>query len=127
MSEAVRVMIVDDDALQLELLHRTLSGEGFEVLTCSTPIGATNLICSFGPQIVLMDVNIPALSGDRLLSICRKWAPEGTRFVLFSSWDESKLRTLAREVGADGWISKSVTGSDLAARLRTFALSWAAR
>lgn len=116
-------MIVDDDASQLELLDRSLRSQGFEVLTCSSPIGVTNLICSFEPHVVLMDVNIPALSGDRLLSICRKWAPPETCFVLFSSWDESKLRSLAREVEADGWLSKSVTGLHLGAKVRAFASS----
>ncbi|NUP06106.1 MAG: response regulator [Polyangiaceae bacterium] len=123
MHDPVRVMIVDDDASQLELLDRSLRSHGFDVLTCNSPIGVTNLICSFEPDVVLMDVNIPALSGDRLLSICRKWAPASTRFVLFSSWDETKLRGLARSVGADGYLSKSVTGLDLATKVRAIANS----
>lgn len=120
-SDGLRVLVVDDDQVQLELVERTLRADGIEVKTCSSPIGVTNLIVSFAPRLVLLDVNIPALSGDRLLGISRKWAPEGTRFVLYSANDESKLRGLAREVGADGWISKSVTGTDLTARLRALA------
>jgi len=115
------VFVVDDDSLQLDLVQRTLQGAGFEVSCSSSPIGATNLICSFLPDIVLMDVNIPGLSGDALVSISRKWAPKHTRFVLYSASDEAKLRNLARAVGAHGWISKSVTGSDLVNRLRAFA------
>jgi DNA-binding response OmpR family regulator len=118
---AVRVLVVDDDRLQLELVERTLKADGFDVVTCSSPIGVTNQIVSFAPRIVLVDVNIPALSGDRLIGISRKWAPNGTLFVLYSASDEARLRGLAREVGADGWISKSVTGADLAARLRSYA------
>ncbi len=76
---------------------------------------------SFAPRIVLVDVHIPALSGDRLIGISKKWAPQGTLFVLYSASDEARLRGLAREVEADGWISKSVTGSDLTAKLRAFA------
>jgi DNA-binding response OmpR family regulator len=119
--EKLRVLVVDDDQHQLELVDRTLRADGIEVKTCSTPIGVTNLIVSFGPKIVLVDVNIPALSGDRLIGISRRWVPPGTLFVLYSANDESRLRHLAREVDADGWISKSVTGSDLTATLRKLA------
>ena len=117
--ETLRVLIVDDDPLQLELVQRTLKSEGFDVMTCESPIGVTNIVRSFVPHIVLMDVDIPALSGDKILSIARKSAPPMTRFVLHSSSDESVLRNLAKQVEADGYISKSVTGSDLVARLRT--------
>lgn len=119
--ESLRVLVVDDDQHQLELVERMLRADGFEVKTCSTPIGVTNLIVSFGPKIVLVDVNIPALSGDRLIGISRRWVPPGTLFVLYSANDESRLRHLAREVDADGWISKSVTGPDLTAALRKLA------
>lgn len=117
--DTLRVLIVDDDALQLELVERTLKSEGFEVMTCESPIGVTAIVRSFLPHIVLMDVDIPALSGDKILAIARKSAPPMTRFVLHSSSDESVLRNLAKQVDADGYIMKSVTGSDLIARLRT--------
>lgn len=120
-NEPLRVLVVDDDNTQLELVERTLKADGIDVMTCSSPIGVTNQIVSFNPRIVLLDVNIPALSGDRLIGISRKWSPEGTLFVLYSASDESRLRGLSREVGADGWISKSVTGQELTARLRAFA------
>src|SRR5688572_24384080 len=115
MSErSARVFVVDDDAHQLELVARTLGVEGFDVRTCSSSIGATNMIVEFEPDVVLLDVNIPALSGDALVAISRKWAPKRTRFILYSACDETKLRALAKAVGADGWISKSVTGLELA-------------
>ncbi|NUO49605.1 MAG: response regulator [Polyangiaceae bacterium] len=116
--ENLRVLVVDDDQHQLELVERTLRADGIDVKTCSSPIGVTNLIVSFGPKLVLVDVNIPALSGDRLIGISRRWVPPGTLFVLYSANDESRLRHLAREVEADGWISKSVTGVDLSKRVR---------
>lgn len=119
--ESLRVLIVDDDKFQLEIVERTLRADGIEVKTCSTPIGVTNLIVSFGPKLVLVDVNIPALSGDRLIGISKRWVPAGTLFVLYSAADEARLRLLAREVEADGWISKSVTGLDLTRRVREIA------
>lgn len=119
--ESLRVLVVDDDHFQLELVERTLRADGIDVKTCSSPIGVTNVIVSFGPKIVLVDVNIPALSGDRLIGISRRWVPAGTLFVLYSASDEARLRVLAREVEADGWISKSLTGPELSKRVREIA------
>lgn len=121
MSEALKVLIVDDDHLQLDLVSRTLRAQNLEVMTCDSPIGVTNAVRNFLPDVVLMDVNIPALSGDRLLTIARKSAPKTTRFVLYSSNDESRLREMSRQIEADGWISKSVVGADLVARIREIA------
>ena len=121
MPDPLRILVVDDDHMQLDLVSRTLKGETFEVMVCDSPIGVTNAVRSFAPDVVLMDVNIPALSGDRLLTIARKNAPKTTRFVLYSSADESRLRALSLEIEADGWIPKSVTGDDLIARVREIA------
>ncbi|HZS35328.1 MAG TPA: response regulator, partial [Polyangia bacterium] len=75
-------------------------------------------IRSFGPRVVLLDVNIPALTGDKLLALARRVAPEETRFVLYSACDESRLRELARQSRADDWISKSTDLAVVAEKLR---------
>jgi two-component system, OmpR family, response regulator len=116
--DRARVLVVDDEQMQLHLVERLLRGDGFDVMTCSSPIGVSNVVRSYAPHIVLLDVNIPALSGDRLLGIARKAAPASTLFILYSASDDAHLRKLAKEVEADGWISKSVTGGELSTRLR---------
>src|SRR5262245_18418348 len=62
MDEHVRILIVDDDAAQLDLVARLLRLEGFEVATTLSSFGTSNLIRSFSPKVVLLDVNIPALA-----------------------------------------------------------------
>ncbi len=116
--EPLRVLIVDDDLMQLDLVARRLRLEGFEVATAASSFGTSNLIRSFSPRVVLLDVNIPALTGDKLLGVARRWAPEDTRFVLYSACDESTLRDLAKETHADAWISKSTDLGIVADRLR---------
>lgn len=113
-----KVVVVDDDELQLDLVARQLKLEGFDVLTSPTPFGATNLIAQVAPRVVLLDLNFPTLSGDQLLVLCKKRAPKTTLFVLYSAADESTLRELARSSGANGWISKSSAASELGSRLR---------
>lgn len=114
----IRVLIVDDDQLQLELMERSLRIEGFQVATSSSVFGVSNIMRSFHPDVVVCDVFIPALSGDQLLNLARRNAPEGTKFVLYSSCDEWRLRTLARDTNADGWFSKSEDSGIVARKLR---------
>ncbi len=118
MSESkVRVLVVDDDPSQLLLAERSLSACGFEVQTHPTSFGVSDLVRTTAPDLVLLDVNIPALSGDRVLGLARARAPRDTQFVLYSSASEEKLRLLALESGADAYISKDVWGLDLGKRL----------
>jgi two-component system, OmpR family, response regulator len=113
----IRVLVVDDDVDQLMLLERTLHAYGFEVRTHRSSLGVSNLVRNVLPDLVLLDVNIPALSGDKVLVLARNQAPPSTRFILYSASDESKLRALALASDADGYISKSVQGEALARKL----------
>jgi DNA-binding response OmpR family regulator len=118
-NDGLRVLIIDDDQQQLAMLERLLRSEGFTVETSSSPIGVSNQVRRFGPNVVLIDVNIPALSGDKLVSVIRRNAEsEMMRLVLFSAADEDELRRRAREVGADGWLKKSFDATRLARDLR---------
>jgi DNA-binding response OmpR family regulator len=117
-SDKLKVLIVDDDPMQIELVSRTLRSDGFEVSSSTSPIGVSNVVRTFAPDVVLIDVNIPALSGDRLLTLAKKSAPGHTLFVLYSASDETTLRRLAADVFADGWISKSTTGIEVGTKLR---------
>ena len=118
MSETkIRVLVVDDDQDQLALAERTLSAHGFDVRTHRSSLGVSNLVRTSAPDLVLLDVNIPALSGDNVLALARAQAPQATKFILYSASDESKLRALARASGADGYISKSVQGEGLVQKL----------
>lgn len=114
---SLRVMVVDDDQEQLELIARQLRAQGFEVRVWDSGIGVTNEVRDFEPDVVLLDVNIPALSGDRLVSLLRQ-SNTKSRLVLFSSSDRERLRQLAAEVSADHWIQKGIEPQELAAQLR---------
>ena len=112
-----RVLVVDDDPDLLDLVQRSLSRYGFEVHTHTSALGVSNLVRASSPDLVLIDVNFPALKGDKVVGLARQYAPQGTKFILYSASDESKLRSLALASGADGYISKSVQGEALARKL----------
>ena len=116
----LRVLVVDDDPDLLDLVARSLRAYGFEVETHLSALGVSTRIRECLPDVVLIDVNFPALKGDKVVSLARSQAPAGTRFILYSASDESHLRVLASTSGADGYLSKSVQGAELAQRLESF-------
>lgn len=122
MSEGPRILVIDDDMLQLELLQRVLTRDGFTVAVGASMNDIKRLSKEFKPNLVLMDVNIPGASGGTGLPMAREAAPRGTKLYLFSACDESKLRALARDLGADGYLSKSLPVADVSRKLKELAL-----
>ncbi len=116
----LRVLVVDDDPDLLDLVARSLSAHGFEVETHISALGVSTRIRDTRPDVVLIDVNFPSLKGDKVVSLARSQAPAGTTFILYSASDEAQLRALARASGADGYLSKSVQGAELARKIESF-------
>lgn len=115
--QSSRVLVVDDDPMQLELVERGLSRDGFEVRGVLTIPEMAIEAKRFSPNIMLIDVNMPDAPGERTIAIAREAAP-GARLVLYSAWEASKLRVLAMQLGADGFISKSESVVAIGRRLQ---------
>ena len=107
-----RILIIDDDRLHLATTQELLEEEGYDVITHASGFGATERVLVTRPDLVLLDVNMPALSGEALLPILRnRDSIKATPVVLHSSNDESALRAAATRLGAAGYVCKGdVTG-----------------
>lgn len=116
-SPDLRLLVVDDDPMQLELVQRALGYEGFVVETASSVDDAAAVVERFTPDLVLVDVNMPGMSGDDLRRFVRAGGSHA-RVLLFSASDGSTLKTLATSLGADGWLSKSAALPEIARQLR---------
>ena len=110
---AQRILLVDDNETILHWAAGVLRKAGYETVTRSQPIGATAAIVRENPDLVLLDVNMPGLEGDEVVSALRK-SPRGrtTRVVLCSSLPAHELGAKARACGADGFICKTSDRSE---------------
>lgn len=102
-----KILVVDDDAVHLLCARDLLKSAGYEVVLQEGAFGATEATMVHRPDLVLMDVNMPALPGTVLVNILRD--REQTRRVpilLYSSNDEESLRAEAERLGILGWVSK---------------------
>jgi two-component system OmpR family response regulator len=115
------VMIIDDDPDIATVARRLLEKRGFSVIVQDQPFSSTALVMRHKPDVVLLDVNMPALSGDRLATVLSRHSDlREIAVVLFSSNDEQTLRQMALRTGAAGYISKSDIDIDFAERVAGF-------
>lgn len=102
-----KILVIDDDERHLITTQEVLTNEGYEVFTYSWWLGVTNFVRKLQPDLILLDINMPALSGTGLSSLLLSNA--GTKnipIVFYSSNDEDSLRKAVSEYGARGYISK---------------------
>ena len=66
-----RVLVVDDDELAVAAMSYVLSEAGCTVTRLATPIGVTQVVLAQDIDVVILDLQMPALRGDRLASMLR--------------------------------------------------------
>jgi CheY-like chemotaxis protein len=103
-----RIVVIDDSKLVLAIATEALEGAGFEVLTTDSGIEANQFIYSSRrPDLILIDVMMPLLNGDRKVRLLKE--RESSRHIpviLMSTKARDELEQLTRESGADGYIQK---------------------
>ena len=117
---AGKILVVDDDAANRELLQETLIAEGMEVVTAPDGRSSLEEFARLKPDLVLLDVNMPFLDG---FEVCRrlKSNPETrlTPVVLVTGLTGREDRVRGIKSGADGFLSKPVDQSELLAHVRS--------
>ncbi|MGM0554818.1 MAG: hybrid sensor histidine kinase/response regulator [Myxococcota bacterium] len=112
------VLVVEDDEDARELLRRTLEHDGYEVVTASTGREGLLLARELEPDVITLDVMMPALDGWTVLSLIRKNPRlRDIPVVLISMLDE---REKGLALGADHYMSKPIDRERLRAVLATY-------
>ncbi|MDA8101002.1 MAG: response regulator [Nitrospiraceae bacterium] len=111
MKNRKKVMIIDDNEEVLQVTRALLENEGYDVVTHQYGFGATAAIRANEPDVVLLDINMPALSGEALFPIIRSNSHTRSVPVLFySSNDEDSLLESVTRFGAAGYVCKGNLG-----------------
>lgn len=100
-----KILVIDDDELHLYTTRELLQDEDCEVIIHKSNygIGVTNLVRELQPDLILLDINMPGISGEQLAKLLR-W--RNAPFIFYSSNDEDSLRESASRYGAKGYICK---------------------
>jgi two-component system OmpR family response regulator len=118
MTDAHRILVVDDEPSIVEVLSMALRFQGFEVETAATGEQALAAAAAFKPHLMVLDIMLPDMEGydvARRLGARRAEVP----IVFLSARDatEDKIRGLT--IGADDYVTKPFSLEELIARIRT--------
>ncbi len=112
-----RVLVVDDEEAFRESLRQMLTREGFVVDLAADGEAALERFAEAEPDIVLLDVMLPRMSG---IDVCRQIrSTHDTPVIMVSARNEEIDAVVALEIGADDYIAKPYRVRELVARMRT--------
>jgi len=112
-----RILIVEDDLAILRGLKDNLEYESYEVLTATDGEQGYSLMREKKPDLVILDLMLPRMSGYEL---CRKVRKEGntTPILMLTARGEEVDRVLGLDLGADDYVTKPFSVPELLARIR---------
>jgi two-component system, cell cycle response regulator DivK len=116
-----RILVVEDNPLNLKLIRDVLEFQGFEVLTAKSGEEGVAVASSSSPDLVLMDLQLPGIGGHEALLRMRS-DPRCRRVPViavtaFAMKDDIER---AEEAGFDGYIAKPISVRALPAQLAPF-------
>jgi two-component system alkaline phosphatase synthesis response regulator PhoP len=112
-----RVLIVEDERAVARGLEYGLTKEGYTVLWAESGQKALQLAHSENPDLVLLDIRLPDISG---FDVCRQLRSEGQRcpILMLTARDEEVDKVLGLELGADDYVVKPYSLRELISRVR---------
>jgi two-component system response regulator MprA len=116
-TEQVQILVADDDPAVRESLRRSLTFNGYDVVTAVDGPTALTAVDSDHPDLVLLDVNMPHVDG---LEVCRRLRASGNDLpvLMLTARVEVGDRVLGLDAGADDYLPKPFALEELLARVR---------
>jgi DNA-binding response OmpR family regulator len=119
--ERKKILIVDDDKVILAIAKDVLTREGYSVFISDQPLGTSNKVAQIRPHLIVLDVGMPGLSGDKICkSLKESNIYKEVKIILFCIKSQDELEKLAAEVQADDFLTKSSNYQELADKVNSF-------
>jgi DNA-binding response OmpR family regulator len=110
------ILIVEDETIVRETLAEALETEGFRVVAAADGREALEVFRAEQPDLVLLDLMLPELSGVEVCRIIR--AESGVPIVMLTARDSELDKVVGLELGADDYVTKPFSLRELTARIR---------
>jgi len=112
----VRILVVDDEPRYLRLLEANLLTEGYQVHTASDGEAALEAFSAGGVDLVLLDVIMPRMDGFQVCQRIRQYS--NVPIIILTAKGEEQDRVRGLDVGADDYLVKPFSVTELLARVR---------
>ena len=111
-----RILVVDDEPTVREVVAQYLQRDGYEVVELDRGDSVEQVIASFRPDLVVLDVMLPGASG---LDFLRRAGTNRVPVILLTARADEADRVLGLELGADDYVTKPFSPRELVARVRS--------
>ena len=115
--DPARLLVVDDEAMILELLSGSLRFAGFEVVTAASGAEAVRAVASSPPDLVLLDVMLPDGDGFEVAGRIRSAGPD-VPVIFLTARDAVADRVTGFHAGADDYVTKPFSLDEVLGRVR---------
>lgn len=116
-----KILVVDDDSAILAVTKRNLEAAGYDVVTSDSPLRLPQLVQREKPHLVLLDLEMPSLTGEHVLDFATLFDfLRTTTIVLHSSKSEEELQSLVSRSLAKGYIRKTSNALAFVAQVEKF-------
>ena len=111
-----RILVVDDEPRYVRLMEANLTTEGYQVLKAYDGQNAVEIVAEKQPDLVLLDVMMPGLNGFSACERIREFS--NVPIIMVTAKGEEQDRVRGLDVGADDYIVKPFSATELLARVR---------
>ncbi len=113
-----KVLVFDDSPLVLELTQHALERAGYDVVTAIDLTSFERARAALGPDLILVDVQMPEAFGDDVASTLRGMRGVRVPILLVSNLEDAELERRSRDADAAGWVSKRAGLQELVRRVK---------
>jgi len=110
------ILVVEDDIQIRNYIGYSLQAEGFRYTTASTGQGALKVLVSEPIDLLLLDLGLPDVDGMEVIKKVREWSE--MPIIVVSARDQDKEKAAALDLGADDYLTKPFSSTELLARIR---------
>ena len=110
------ILIIEDEKNILDFMTKALKANNYKVYTATSGQSGLALITSQCPDLVLLDLGLPDIDGNEIISSVRQWT--SCPIIVVSARSNERDKVTALDLGADDYITKPFGTPELLARLR---------
>jgi two-component system, OmpR family, KDP operon response regulator KdpE len=114
-----KILVVDDEPQIVRALVTNLKVRGYEVVTAATGEDAVDLAATAQPDLLILDLGLPGISGIEVIEAIRGWSK--VPILVLSVRDSERDKVRALDAGADDYVTKPFGIEELLARVRATA------